>query len=170
MNKKVKMALDRLAELEGAPLAEYRDALNDELCHLTGSELAYIAAMNLEEDVLTMVGWSRSAMEACGIEQRPIVYLLEETGLWGDAVRERQAVITNDYAKSTRPTKKGYPKGHVHVINHMNVPIYDGDRIALVVGVGNKDGGYTMDDAYDIEDLMNEVWDIFRMTLWEGTF
>lgn len=170
MDPRVEDALDRLSQLGDESLRHYRDELLDEICYLTGSELAYVAAMNLEEDILTMVGWSRGAMDSCGIMEQPIVYRLQETGMWGDAVRERDVVITNDYANSTRPTKRGYPEGHVHVTNHMNLPIFEDGRVVLVVGVGNKDGDYTREDAALIEELMNVVWDTFRARLWSATW
>ncbi len=44
---------------------------------------------------------------------KPIVYPIEKTGLWGDGVHEKRPVVTNDYKSLVRPTKKGYPAGHV---------------------------------------------------------
>ena len=170
MNRKVEQAVTRLLQLEGASLPEFRDAITEELCNITQSELSYFAALDLNEETLTMIGWSRSAMGYCAVDDKPIVYMLEETGLWGDAVRERQPVITNDYPGLRKPTKKGYPKGHVPVQNHMNLPIFDGDRISVVVGVGNKRGDYTLDDARDIEDLMYEIWPTFLRVLQEATW
>jgi two-component system phosphate regulon sensor histidine kinase PhoR len=170
MSNDLQDSLNRLEALTGAPLLEYRDALLDELCTLTGSRLSYVAAMNLNEDVLTMIGWSKTAMNNCALTQRPIVYDLEQTGLWGDAVRQRKPVITNDYAHAASPTKRGYPKGHVEVLRHLNVPIFEDDRIVLVVGVGNKEDEYTMQDAYNVEDLMNAIWQSFRRTLWDGAW
>ncbi len=167
----VQDALDRLfGMVDDYTLTEFRDAITEELCAITGSELSYFAAMNLEQDTLTMIGWSRSAMGACGVADKPIVYDLEDTGLWGDAVRESGPVITNDYQGLDKPTKKGYPQGHVHVKNHMNLPIWDGDRVALVVGVGNRKGDYDMEDIRNVEDLMEEIWETFRQKLWEATW
>lgn len=170
MNPSVEESLARLAAVANQSLSDYKDAVCDELCALTQSSLAYIAAMNLTEDVLTMIGWSRSAMASCAMGKRPLVYRLEDTGLWGDAVRERKPVITNDYAGLTKPTKKGYPAGHVQVMSHMNLPIFENGKIVLVVGVGNKQGKYTLEDARKAEELMNEVWMTFRETLWESTW
>lgn len=170
MSSKVEKSFARLSEMAGSSLRDYKNTLLDELCALTGSQMAYVAAMNLEEDMLTMVGWSKTAMANCGIIDQPIVYELTQTGLWGDAVRERQPVITNDYQRSNSPTKKGYPAGHVQVTNHMSLPIFEGDRIALVVGVGNKDGDYTLEDAQNIEAVMSEVWQSFKLSLWDATW
>ena len=53
-------------------------------------------------------------------------------------------------------------------MNHMILPIFEGDRIALVVGVGNKTGDYNFDDAQIVEQMMSEVWYSFKMSLWEA--
>jgi hypothetical protein len=170
MNSIVKDSLARLEKMADSPLREYRDAINDELCAITQSEISYFAVMNADESILTMIGWSRTAMGMCMTMNKPIVYKLEETGLWGDAVRERKCVIVNDYANLVKPTKKGYPAGHVNVVRHMNLPIFEGKRIVLVAGVGNKPEDYTPGDAKNIEDLMNTAWTSFQKTLWAATF
>jgi hypothetical protein len=121
--------------------------------------------MNAAEDVLTMIGWSKSAMVNCAMMTKPIVYKLSETGLWGDAVREHKAVITNDYKGLVKPTKKGYPNGHVNVRKHMNLPIFDKGRVALVVGVGNKVGDYTNEDAVLLTEFMGEIWKTLKTKL-----
>ena len=170
MNANVQQSMDRLTSMAGSSLIEYREAILDELCVMSQSQISYVAAMDLSEEVLTMVGWSRNAMGECALIDKPIVYMLEETGLWGDAVRERKPVLTNDYPNLMKSTKKGYPKGHVHILRHMNLPIFENDHIVLVVGVGNKQNPYTLDDAYDIEEVMSAVWDSFRMSLWAATW
>lgn len=170
MNPYVEAAVLRLAKMEGTPLPEYRDAITQELCALTQSEISYFAAVDPSEETLTMIGWSVSAMNICSVQRKPIVYLLEDTGLWGDAIRERKPVITNDYPKLVKPTKRGYPEGHVKVLRHMNLPIFENNSIVLVVGVGNKRDPYTLDDADLVEELMTEAWFSFQRTLWEATW
>lgn len=170
MNSCVQEALARLRGMPNRTFFEYRDALTQELCTVTQSELSYIAAVNLEEDTLTMIGWSQSAMKYCATTDKPIVYQLNETGLWGDAVRERRAVITNDYQNSNSPTKKGYPKGHVPIYRHLNLPLLEEGKVVLVIGVGNKADVYTREDVANLEALMGEVAKSFRKALWEATW
>ena len=129
------------------------DVYVDEAIAITQSKIGYFAVMNENEDVLTMIGWSKTAMDACSMIQKPIIYPIVETGLWGDCVRERKPVITNDYENSTRITKKGYPDGHVEVIHHMNVPIMEGSKIVGILGVGNKESGYTEEDIEKITGI-----------------
>jgi PAS domain S-box-containing protein len=82
---------------------------------------------------------------------------LETTGLWGEAVRQRRPIITNDYA-APNPYKKGYPEGHVDIRRHLNIPVFDGDRIVAVAGVGNKDDDYDESDVRQLTLLMNGMW------------
>ena len=64
---------------------------------LTESTMGYLAFMNEDETVLTMHSWSKTAMKQCAMIDKPIVYPVETTGLWGVAVRQRKPIITNDY-------------------------------------------------------------------------
>jgi GAF domain-containing protein len=96
-------------------------------------------------------------MTECAIIDKPIVYPVASTGLWGEAVRQRRPVITNDYA-ATNPLKKGCPQGHVLVKRHMNIPVFDGTRIVIVAGVGNKKEEYSQDDAQQLTLIMDGVW------------
>ncbi len=146
-------------------LAEFKDVMTREACSLTDSTISYFATMNVTEDVLTMIGWSNSAMINCATIDKPIVYKLTDTGLWGDAVRERKAVITNDYKNLVKPTKKGYPEGHVNIRKHMNLPVFENGKVKLVIGVGNKVLDYTPQDAKVLEEFSTEAWKVLKTKL-----
>jgi two-component system, OmpR family, phosphate regulon sensor histidine kinase PhoR len=155
-------AVEKLGSMAKARRQAVVDALVEETNRVMDSTIGYFALMNDSEDVLTMLGWSKSAMGACAMIDKPIVYPIEETGLWGDAVRERKPVVTNDYAGSKKPTKKGYPEGHVKVTRHMNVPVWEGDKIVGVLGVGNKPSAYTEADGKNLEELAKRVWPFIK--------
>ena len=165
MEVNIQKSLDRIKLFADKSLPEYKDAITREACSLTGSTLSYFATINAAQDVLTMIGWSNSAMANCSMIDKPIVYKLVETGLWGDAVRERKAVITNDYKNLVKPTKKGYPEGHVNVRKHMNLPIFEQGKVAVVLGVGNKVNDYTLEDAKTLETFMTEAWKTLKTKL-----
>ncbi|HEX3001388.1 MAG TPA: PAS domain S-box protein, partial [Methanoregula sp.] len=130
-------------------------------CIITESPLAYLAFMNKDESELTMYAWSKSAMAECAMVDKPIIYKTEKTGLWGEAVRQRRPVITNDYP-APNPAKKGYPEGHPRIIRHMNVPVIDEGRIVLVAGVANKTTDYTGNDANELLLMMRGLWNILK--------
>jgi signal transduction histidine kinase/CheY-like chemotaxis protein len=154
-------ALLELNQMTAAARAEITRYALEEGVRLTESEIGYLAFINEEETVLTMESWSETAMEQCRIIDKPIVYPLESTGLWGEAIRQRQPVITNDYA-APNPLKKGHPEGHVPVVRHMNVPIFDGERIVVVAGVGNKPQEYNDSDVRQLTLLMQGMWRLLQ--------
>ncbi|MCF7955376.1 MAG: PAS domain S-box protein [Phycisphaerae bacterium] len=128
---------------------------------LTKSKIGYIAFMNDDETVLNMYSWSRTAMAECSIIDKPLIYPVAETGLWGEAVRQRRPIITNDY-QGPEPLKKGYPEGHVHIRRHMNIPVFDGGKIVAVAGVGNKEEEYDNSDVRQLTLLMDGMWRIIQ--------
>jgi len=151
----------KLSQMGNASDKEITDFVLNEAIRLTGSTIGYIAFISEDESVLHMSSWSKSALEECKIEDKALEYPVETTGLWGEAVRQRKAIITNDYAAPS-PYKKGYPEGHVHIIRHMNVPIFDGERIVIVVGVGNKADEYTEADVQQLTLLLSAMWNIVQ--------
>ncbi len=154
-------ALVKLNQMAGASLKEITDFAREEAVRLTGSKLGYLAFMDAYETTLIMHSWSKSTMEECSIEDKRFIYPIKTTGLWGEAVRQRKPIITNDY---TTPSslKKGYPKDHVHLTRHLNVPVFDGDRIVAVAGVGNKDEPYDKSDVRQLTLLMQGMWQLIQ--------
>ena len=150
-------SLLRLNRMIGATPQELMDYALEESVRLTRSEIGYLAFLNEDESVLTMNSWSRSAMAECAMADKPFRFPVEGTGLWGEAIRQRRAVITNDYAAGN-PLKKGCPQGHVALRRHMNVPVFEGSRIVIVAGVGNKDEAYDLDDVQELTLLINGLW------------
>jgi PAS domain S-box-containing protein len=147
----------RLNQMSEATLREITDFALEEAVRLTQSKIGYLAFLNEDESVLTMHSWSKSAMAECATAVKPIQYPVESTGLWGEAVRQRRAIITNDYA-ADNPLKKGCPHGHVVVERHMNAPVFAGSRIVLVAGVGNKAEDYDQGDVQQLTLLMEGMW------------
>ena len=106
------IALLELSQMTDRSAAEITNYAMESAIKLTGSTIGYIAFANEDETVLTMHYWSNSAMQQCTMIDTPVVYAVKDTGLWGEAIRQRKAVITNDYA-APNPLKKGTPSGHV---------------------------------------------------------
>ncbi len=154
-------ALLKFTEMTGAGLQEIAHFAMEEAVRLTRSQLGYLAFASADESVLTMYAWSKSAMAQCAIQEKPIVYPVVNTGLWGEAVRQRRPIITNDYAAPS-PLKKGFPGGHCTIRRHMNIPVFDGDRIVAVAGVGNKEGEYDESDIRQLRLLMDGMWRVIR--------
>ena len=109
----------------------------------TGSQIAYVAAVADNQQDVMMLAWSSRAMSACNMAEKKIDYHISKMGLWGDAMREKKVIVTNNYATEKRPSKHGYPEGHMTITRHMNGVVMNGTRIVGIIGVGNRATDYT---------------------------
>ncbi len=159
LNEDRTQTLLRLNQMTDASVKDISLYALEECIKLTSSKIGYLAFVSEDETVLTMQHWSNSAMAECAMIEKPIVYQMDQTGLWGEAVRQRRAIITNDYSAPS-PHKRGTPEGHVALTRHMNVPVFDGDHIVAVAGVGNKEIDYNESDTHHINLIMDGLWKI----------
>lgn len=127
---------------------------------VTNSQIGYLYFVNAVETEIYLHEWSKKAMQQCCIASYPAASQVSDIGLWGEAVRQRKPIITNDYKNS--PFRRGYPQGHVPVHNHMNLPVFDNGRIVIVAGVGNKNGNYAREDIQQLSLVMDGMWNIVK--------
>ena len=150
-----------IRSMDEKSLKEVADAVLEAATKLTDSPIGYLALLDEGEKVLTMHAWSSQAMDSCAVPEPTRVFPLESTGLWGEAVRQRKPIITNDYAASNS-LKRGLPEGHIPLTRHMNVPLFDGERIVALLGVGNKKRDYLDIDIIHLELLLGEMMVVTR--------
>ncbi|WP_319584331.1 ATP-binding protein [uncultured Pseudodesulfovibrio sp.] len=124
--------------------------------YMTDSRMGYIGFLDENETELSLRPWSVPDLGECTVADPSSTFKVAGAGLWADAIRERRAIITNDYPES--PSRKGTPEGHVPLFRHMNVPVIEKDRIRMLVGVANKDEDYTEADAVQLTLIMERVW------------
>jgi hypothetical protein len=77
-------ALQRLRDQHDLSAKAFAELIVEEAVRLTGSTMAYFAVTDKEERQLTMLAWSKTAMAICAVQELPIDYPIEATGLWGD--------------------------------------------------------------------------------------
>ncbi|MEW6261656.1 MAG: GAF domain-containing protein [Thermodesulfobacteriota bacterium] len=153
--------LVKLSQMSEASIKDIADFVMEEAVRLTKSKVGYLYFMNEDETLLTVHSWSRQALAECRIENKQTVFRVSDTGLWGEAVRQRKPIITNDY-RAPNPLKKGCPEGHVEVNRHLNLPVFEGRRIVAVAGVGNKEEEYDESDVNQLTLLMNGMWSFIQ--------
>jgi PAS domain S-box-containing protein len=150
-------SLWQLGQMTGASLQQVTDFSIEAAVRLTKSKIGYLGFLNLDETVLTIQSWSKEVMPQCSVIDMPIHYPLDKAGLWGEAVRQRRPIATNNYA-APNPHKKGYPRGHMDIKRHLNIPVFDGERIVAVAGVANKTEPYDDSDVRQLTLLMQGMW------------
>jgi PAS domain S-box-containing protein len=136
-------------------------AFLDEAEALTGSRIGFVHFVEEDQKTLSLQTWSTKTRQSlCTTKVTEMHYPIEDAGVWVDCVKERTAVIHNDYASLSG--RKGLPPGHVAMIRELVVPILRRGLIVAIFGVGNKEESY---DDWDIElvsTLGDMAWDIFK--------
>lgn len=130
----------------------------DEVCALTDSPIGFYHYLEADQRTLSLQAWStRTGREYCKAEGAGRHYDLDAAGVWGDAIRQRQPVVHNDYAALSH--KRGLPQGHAELIREMVVPVFRKGLIVAILGVGNKATPYTEDDVQTVALLADLAWD-----------
>jgi signal transduction histidine kinase/ActR/RegA family two-component response regulator len=83
---------------------------------------------------------------------------VDQAGVWADAVRQRRALIQNDY--TALPNKKALPVGHAPIMREMVIPVIRNEKILAVLGIGNKPEEYDQQDLEIAERFADYAWDI----------
>lgn len=147
----------RLNQMTDATLDEITNFAFEAAVEQTRSKLGFLGFMNDDETVMTVQVWSRNVMPGCDVANKTLNFPVESSGLWGEAVRQRRPVVTNDYS-APNLWKKGTPDGHMRLSRHLSLPVIVGGKIVLVAGVGNKDGDYDEADVNQLTLLMEGTW------------
>lgn len=131
----------------------------DEIGVLSDSPIGFFHLVCEDQKTLSLQAWSTKTLkEFCKAEGQGLHYDMEKAGVWVDCVRQKQAVIHNDY--NSLPHRKGLPEGHAPVIRELVVPVIRGDKVMAILGVGNKPTKYTERDLELVSYLADVCWDI----------
>nr|WP_321259127.1 diguanylate cyclase [uncultured Pseudodesulfovibrio sp.] len=153
-------ALYTISEMTHRPESEILTFALEAITKVSASDIGCIYFLNNEETELTLHAWSTSVMEQCAVEQNLQPDPVTKVGMWTDAVRQRKAIIVNDY--QNHPEGKRYPEGHIAIRNYANIPVFDEGRIVMLAGVGNKDSDYDDDDIRQVRLVMDGIWRIIQ--------
>ena len=129
----------------------------DELEVVTGSRVGFFHYVEADQQTPSLQVWSTRTVSALGTDHEdPKRYGLDQDGIWADCVRKRAPIVHNDEP----PSPKGRSEGYRPKIREVVVPIFRNDKIVAILGVGNKDAGYTTDDVSTISFLADMAWEI----------
>ena len=147
----------RILQHQTDSIRNFLDYALNEAIKLTESKIGYIFFYNEQTKEFTLNSWLKDVMQQCSIKDPPTLYQLDETGIWGEAVRQRKEIMVNNFA-TQHPLKKGYPEGHTPLKKFLTVPVFINKQIVAVVGVGNKETDYNYYDVLQLQLLMDSAW------------
>ncbi len=112
----------------------------EEGIRLTDSKIGFFHFIDRDQNTVIVHTWSEETLRGCTAIEKGTHFPIDRAGIWVDCVHEKKPVIHNDY--ESVPHKKGLPDGHAPLIRDLAVPLFDGETIIAVIGVGNKETGY----------------------------
>jgi PAS domain S-box-containing protein len=140
-------------------LDELLTATLDEVEVLTGSTIGFYHFVEPDQRTLSLQSWSTNTLaHLCTAEGKGRHYPIDKAGVWTDAMHERRPIIHNDYA--SLPHRKGLPEGHAPINREVVTPIFRGDQIKAIIGIGNKPTPYNEDDLKILAQLGDLSWDM----------
>lgn len=156
----IKSARLRLIEFaKEHTVSELLQATLNELEVITDSRIGFFHFMEADQKTLSLQAYStRTLSEMCSAKGQGRHYNIAEAGVWADCIRERRAIIHNNY--KLLPNKKGMPEGHADIIRELVVPVIKGDNVMAILGVGNKLTDYASSDVETVTLFAEMAWDI----------
>jgi signal transduction histidine kinase/DNA-binding response OmpR family regulator len=154
-------SLWRISQFKTDNTRDLLDYALHEAILLTKSKIGFIFFYNEHKKQFTLNTWSHAAMKECNVIHPETVYELNQTGCWGEAVRQRQPYMNNNYGLD-KVHEKGLPEGHVKLDKFLTIPVFIEDSIVAVAGVANKEEDYDLMDIQQLTLLMDKVWEILE--------
>lgn len=134
----------------------------DEVGNLLNSSIGFFHFLLEDQSTLALQAWStRTLQEFCSAKGKGLHYPLDWAGVWADCIRERRAVVHNDYANL--PNRRGLPEGHAELRREVVVPIFRADKIVAILGVGNKPTDYTPYDVEIATYMADVAWEVIAL-------
>ena len=122
---------------------------------VTDSPLAYLLFVQPADKTIALAAWrDRSQPQAtiAHAEPRPLL----KAGIFAECVRARHATSSNDL--TWKPQADGLPD----LQRYLAVPMLDGEETVAVLGVANRDAGYSEADQRLLAALGDSAWRILR--------
>ncbi|MFZ5484302.1 MAG: PAS domain S-box protein [Pseudomonadota bacterium] len=147
-------AAERMNEVE---FMQYGQELAEKL---TESQIAFIHFVNEDQESIELVAWSKRTLSHYCQAAYDRHYPISQAGIWADAMRQKRAVVFNDYAST--PHKHGLPEGHAPLIRLISVPVIEAGQVRMMAGVGNRATAYSDLDVETVQLIANEIWHIVQ--------
>lgn len=123
---------------------------------LSGSKLGFIGEFN-QASLFDIIAISNSGWDACKIPAGQVPLVVRNMPIWGidrPTMREGISCIVNGVeAIRAHPDHVRFPEGHPPITSFLGVPLKYLNKTIGMIGLGNREGGYTQAILEDVEVL-----------------
>ena len=153
-------ALYALSQLTEVSRKEIEDFVLEQEMKITGSKVGFISFLSEDETACTThIGSRDAAGEGPPARTGPFRFDVDRASLWLDVVRSREPLAVND---CFNPALNSFPLDALGLVRLVVVPIFEGNRIVALAGVGNKEADYNASDARQLTLLLDGMWKHIR--------
>jgi signal transduction histidine kinase len=120
---------------------------------LTGSKFGFLGEVN-PAGLFDTIAISNPGWDACKLPESNATRLIRNMPIRGidrSALREGKSRTVNDPA--THPDRVGVPAGHPPITAFLGVPLKQAGKTIGMIGLANREGGYTDTQREDLETL-----------------
>ena len=128
--------------------------------NLTKSKVSFLHFLSLDESQIEAFAWGNTTDPEYFRTEKELLNPVESMGIWTDCVRTRKAVIINE--NSEESTNNAIDNGPLKLKRFLSVPILEGGRIRMIIGVGNADHKYSESAINTVELFGNELYQIIQ--------
>jgi hypothetical protein len=122
---------------------------------LSGSKFGFIGELNpaglMDTIAISDPGWDACQMTVA--EARKVIVNMLIRGIDRSTLREGKARIVSQSEFAGHPDRVGAPEGHPPLTAFLGVPLKQEKKTIGMIGLGNKPGGYDLNDQQAIEAL-----------------
>ena len=113
----------------------------------------------LHDIVISDMGWEQCLMYDKTGHRRPLGNFVLH-GLYGIVINSEKSFFTND--PLSHPDSIGVPHGHPPLTSFLGVPLILDEKIMGMLGVANREGGYSSEQQEDLEAMCQQFCRLYR--------
>ncbi|NPV67436.1 MAG: PAS domain S-box protein [Anaerolineae bacterium] len=157
LNEARLQSLVHLSQNDIASIQQLLEHALNEAARLMESQIGYLCLYDEDSQTFSLTTWFGEAQQAAAMPAAPTTGMPDVTDLCQQVIRQRAPVVVN-----TNPVllPLASPAEGVVLTRQMSVPVFSGEKIVAVAGVGNREPDYTPADATQLALLMDSVWRI----------
>lgn len=127
---------------------------------LTHSSIAFVYAVRDNQQSLQFLACSNNGIHPCTHAHDAVDLDLAQLGRWADAVRLKQIILINTDLKSGDTA--GIPINPSGIKNLLALPVMEGNRVQLVVGIADKAEHFTEQEAKALQVMSVTLWSMLK--------
>jgi len=131
---------------------------------LTGSKFGFIGELNAAGTFDT-IAVSNPGWDACKVPPGQATLVIKDMPIRGidrSTIKKGKSRIVTKEEFATHPDMVGVPDGHPELTAFLGVPLKHENRVIGLIGLGNKEGGYSKGDMESVEALSVAIVEALR--------